>query len=280
MQSAILSNGTIIGAESYDEEIHGVRITCLDKSCRVPVFFIKPSESQIAHFKTSGKGNSIHEASCGFAKKLTFEEAVSKVSEYQTDLKVHGIKEQVIRLNLNSIDPDYIPKGKNIDPDEDEDKIKKNTGVEVKEKKPTPQSIGSLQTVKKLFTTVEPDLLASIIVSVKGLRIPISELIRPHAEAHKALWNDETLEVPYFIHGQIEKVTRLDKVWYINFTTVDDTFFSLILFERYFKHFTLKDSELIGKNILAYGMLKKNEYNKDKPSTEMIIKSEQYIQFL
>lgn len=280
MHSAILYNGKIISANTYDEKIHGVQINCIDKACKVPVIFIKATEHQVAHFKTSGKGNSIHIESCGFAKKLTFQEAVSKVSEYQQDLKEKGLKEQVIRLNLNKIDPDYTPVTRNNDPEEEKDKKKKTDEIDLKEKSLTPKSIGSLNTIKKLFTTTEPDLLASIIVSVKGVRIPISELIRPHAEAHAALWNGDTLEVPYFIHGRIDKVIRLEKVWYINFEVTEDAFFSLILFERYFEHFTFKDDELIGKDILAYGLLKRNEYNKDKAATEMIIKSDEYIQFL
>lgn len=278
MHSALLSNNKIVTADDYDDKIHGVQINCIDKGCKVPVFFIKSTEHQVSHFKTSGKGNSVHNAGCGFAKKLTFQESVAKVGEYQADLKGHGLKEQVIRLNLNDIDPDYVPVARNTEPDEEKEPTKDK--VDLKEKPLTPQSISSLSAVKKLFTSIEPDLLANIIISVKGMRLPISELIRTQQEAHRAFWNGETLEVPYFIHGKIDKVIRLKKVCYISFTVVEDTSFSLILFQRYFKHFTLTDDKLVGKDILAYGMLKSNEFNKDKPSTEMIIKSERYIEFL
>jgi len=88
------------------------------------------------------------------------------------------------------------------------------------------------------------------------------------------------LDVPYFIHGRIETVIRRAKVWSINFTTTESRFFSLVIFSRHFDYFTLKDNELIGKDVLAYGMLKKNEFNKEKNVTEMIIKSNKYIEFL
>lgn len=78
----------------------------------------------------------------------------------------------------------------------------------------------------------------------------------------------------------IEKVIRRKKVWYINFTATENGFFSLIIFDRHFKHFTLKDNELIGKEVLAYGMLKRNEFNKEKKATEMIIKTNRYLEFL
>ncbi|MEK5071745.1 hypothetical protein [Sporosarcina sp. FSL K6-1508] len=281
MHSALLTDGKVVTAKAYDESLHGVRIVCMDKGCGVPVFFIPGSSGVIAHFKTSGKGPSIHREGCGFAKKLTFQETVAKVSEYQVSLREQGIREFVVRLNLNSIDPDIESRTIERNTKEKEEKEKDELDEDaLKETEPTPQSIGSLRSVKKLFTTVEPDLLASIIVSVKGVRIPISELIRHHDLAHNALWEGNTLEVPYFIHGRIEKVFRLKKVWYINFTSTEKGFFSLIIFDRHFKYFTLKDNELIGKEVLAYGMLKKNEFKKEKKSTEMIIKSNKYIEFL
>lgn len=281
MHSALLDDGKVVTAKAYDESLHGVRIVCMDKSCGVPVYFIPGSKEVVPHFKTSGKGKSIHKEGCGFAKKLTFQESVAKVSEYQASLREQGIREFVVRLNLNSIDPDFVARTNEIEPKEKEPADKKELDSDaLKEDKTTPQSIGSLRSVKKLFTTVEPDLLAAIIVSVKGKRIPISELIRHHQIAHTALWEGTTLDVPYFIHGSIEKVIRREKVWYIMFTATENTFFSLVIFNRHFKYFTFKDSELIGKDVLAYGMLKKNEFNKEKNVTEMIIKSNKYIEFL
>ncbi len=281
MHSALLVNGKVITAKAYDANLHGTRLNCIDKCCQVPVIYIPESKDKeiVAHFRTSGRGDSIHKTGCGFAKKLSFEETLSKVSEYQVSLREQGVREFVVRLNLNSIDPDYEAKEVNREPAEKKEKEELDDKA-LKESAPTPKSIGSLNAVKKLFTTVEPDLLASIIISVKGTKIPISELIRSNQDAHIALWQNKTLDLPYFIHGKIEKMVRRDKVWYINFESTGSCFFSLVVFEKHFKHFTFKDTELVGKNVLAYGYLKKNEYNKGKPSTEMVVKSNKYIQFL
>jgi len=282
MHSALLADGKVVTAKSYAEDIHGVRIICMDKSCHAPVIFIQETKDIVAHFKTSGKGASVHKQSCGFARKLTFQETVSKVNEYQTSLQEQGIREFLVRLNLNGIDPDFKPKvnENEIEPREKEEKAELDSEA-LKETAHTPQSIGSLKSIKKLFTTVDPDLLASIIVSVQGKRIPISELIRHHDQAHNALWEDKTLDVPYFIHGRIDKVIRREKVWYINFITdIENSFFSLVIFNSHFQYFTYKDEELVGKDVLAYGMLKKNSFNKDKKVTEMIVKSNKYLEFL
>ncbi|MEN8698459.1 hypothetical protein [Bacillus infantis] len=145
----------------------------------------------------------------------------------------------------------------------------------------TPQTISSLKAVKKLFTEYEADLLASIVISVKGQKVSISDLIQDYQSAHKALWADNlNLQLPYFVHGTIEKVIRRDKVWYINFTNKGDCYFSIVVFESHFKHFTYKDEQLIGKDILAYGYLKKNTFSKDRQSTEMMIKANKYLEFL
>lgn len=281
MHSAIINDGKVITAKEYDVSIHGVRIHCMDKSCGVPLIYVPESAGSIAHFKSSGRGDSIHRENCGFATKLTFQQTVEKVSEYQASLREHGIREFVVRLNLNSIDPDYEAKEVHREPSEKEEKEKPELDDKaLKETKPTPSSIGSLKAVKKLFTTVEPDLLASIMVSVKGTKIPISELIRSNEAAHLALWNNETLNLPYFIHGRVSKVVRREKVWYIVFEAMGSSFFSLVVFEKHFSHFTLKDTDLLGKDILAYGYLKKNEFNKDRPATEMIIKSNKYLELL
>lgn len=281
MHSACLPDGKVITATSYDENLHGILLSCMDKSCGVPVLYVQGTKDIIPHFKTSGKGASVHHENCGFFRKLTFEETLTKVSEYQNSLQAYGIREFIVRLNLNSIDPDYEARVIERTSKDEEDKEKEELESDaLKEKTTTPKSIGSLRSVKKLFSTVEPDLLASIIITVKGIRIPISELIRSYEHAHTSLWADKTLDVPYFIHGKVEKVVRRDKVWYINFQTTEDCFFSLVIFDRYFKHFTLKDNELVGKRILAYGYLKKNTYSKPKQATEMVIKSNKYIEFL
>ena len=280
MHSAILIHSKkLITAKSYDEELHGKCLECMDKSCGAPVIYIPERQGVAAHFKTSGKGESIHKATCGFGKNLDFATALSKVNEYQEDYGKHGIREILVRLNLNTIDPDYEPRVINRESNEEKEVAELDEKV-LKSTAPTPKSIGSLKTVKKLFTTVEPDLLASIIISGKGSKVPVSELIRSSKDAHKALWENMTLDFPYFIHGTIEKVIRREKVWFIKLDAIEDTYFSLVVFEKYFHHFTYKDAELVGRSILAYGYLKKNEFNKEKPATEMIIKSNKYIEFL
>lgn len=281
MQSAITTEGKVVTAKAYDEKIHGTHIVCMDKSCNVPVHFIPGTKDINPYFRTSGKGDSVHAVDCGFAKKLSFQESVAKVSEYQTSIKEQGIREFVVRLNMDSLDPDYktkVVERKQSEPNEREpDELGEDA---LKEEKATPKSIGSLKSVKKLFTTVEPDLLASIIVTTKGKYIPISELIRAYDSAHTALWEDEIIDVPYFIHGVIDRVIRRKKVWYINFVPKDNVYFSLIVFDKHFNLFTLKDDELVGKEVLAFGMLKKNTFDKEKKRTEMVIKTNKYIEFL
>jgi hypothetical protein len=119
-------------------------------------------------------------------------------------------------------------------------------------------------------------------VSVKGQKVAISELIQEYSAAHESLWEDGlNLDLPYFVQGTIDKVIRREKVWYINFANINNGngYFLLVVFEKYFKHFSYKDKELIGKEILAYGYLRKNTYTsvKEKQYTEMAIKSNDYI---
>lgn len=117
-------------------------------------------------------------------------------------------------------------------------------------------------------------------VSIKGQKVPISYLIRDFNNEHEALWNDDLNQnLPYFVHGTIHKVIRREKVWYINFTS-ENCYFSLVVFDHYFKHCTYKDDGLIDKEILAYGFLKKNAFSRDRKSTEMVIKSNKHIEFL
>lgn len=280
MHSACLPDGKVVTARSYDPTIHGSRIACIDSLCHAPVFFIPGTADVSPHFKTSGKGESIHKESCGFSRKLSFEETVAKVSQYQSTLQSQGVREFVVRLNLNAIDPDYEARTVERNPSDKEKSSDELESPALKEESETPKTISSLRAVKKLFTTVEPDLLASIIVSVKGTKIPISALIQSCSNAHAALWKDTTLDMPYFIHGKIEKVIRRDKVWFINYESMPEGFFSLVVFDRYFTHFTLKDHELVGRTVLAYGYLKKNTFTPNRQSTEMIVKANKYIEFL
>lgn len=280
MHSAILANGKLITAKEYEAERHGVILLCMDPTCKVPVHFVKGDVLNTPHFKTSGKANSIHKESCGFAKKLTFEDTVSKVNEYQEVLRAQGIREFVVKLNMDKLDPDYVPKEVNRSNSEKEASPPPEIDQKLlKEKPETPSSLSSLKSIKKLYQSVSPDLLASIVISIKGNQIPISKLICHYDTAHQLFWNEKTLEVPYFIYGVVEKVVRREKVWFISLTS-DKYFFTLVIFEKYFKHFTYRDEELLNKEILAMGFLRKNEYVKEKPSTEMVIKSDKYIEFL
>lgn len=280
MHSALVTGNQIVSAEAYDESIHGVEIRCMDQKCKVPVFFVRGTASLNAHFKTSGKGASVHKDFCGFAKPLSFQDTVSKVGEYQESILENNTRQIVIRLSMNDIDPDYEKKTIERNPLDKEKKKPEPVEESLKVSKVTPSSISSLKAVKKLFTTVSPDILAGIMLSVKGQKIPISNLIQSYSEAHEALWSGKAEEVPYFVHGCIERVVRRDRVWYISLSKTDKGYFSLIVFDRHFNHFTYKDSELIGQEVLAYGYLQKNDYHKDKKSTEMVIKSNQYIEFL
>lgn len=281
MHSAVLPNGKIVTAIEYEYERHGAIFYCMDHSCKVPVHFVKGDGTNIApHFKTSGKGESIHTSSCGFTKKLTFEETVEKVEEYQAFIQAQGLREFVVKLNMDKLDPDYVPKEVNRAPAEKEKEPPQEIDEKLlKEKSETPSSLSSLKSIKKLFQSVSPDLLASIIISIKGNRIPISKIICYYEKAHELLWKNATLDVPYFVYGKVEKVIRREKVWYITLHS-QRYYFTLIIFERYFKHFTYRDEDLLDKEILAMGYLRKNDYQKDSQSTEMVIKSDKYIEFL
>lgn len=281
MHSAIDGNGKVVTARAYDEMINGLRMFCIDKTCGAPLIHVPESEEVVAHFRTTGRQPSIHHGECGFAKKLTFKETVAKVSEYQVSLREQGIREFVVKLNLKSIDPDYEAKEVNRDTKEKDKKDATELDSNaLKDSKPTPASLSSLKSVKKLFTSLEPDLLASIIISVNGKRIPISELIRSTENAHTALWNDKTLDLPYFIHGKVEKVVKLAKVTYINFETINNCYFTLVVFAKHFDYFTLTEEDLVGKEILAYGYLRKNTFKEDRPVTEMVVKSNKYIEYI
>lgn len=280
MHSALLSDGKLITAKEYEAERHGVMLFCMDPTCKVPVHFVKGDVLNTPHFKTSGKANSIHKNTCGFANKLNFKDTVSKVNEYQEALRAQGIREFVVKLNMDKLDPDYVPKEVNRGDSEKEQTPPPEIDKKLlKEKPETPSSLSSLKSIKKLYQSVSPDLLASIVISIKGNQIPISKLICHYETAHNLFWKGDTLEVPYFIYGVVQKVVRREKVWFINLAS-DSYFFTLVIFEKYFKHFSYRDEDLLNKEILAMGFLRKNEYQKDKPSTEMIIKSDDYIEFL
>lgn len=276
MQSAITGNGKIVTAKEYDSLVDGVRLFCIDKSCKAPVIFVNGSEEISAYFKTTGKEKSVHSPNCGFYRKMSFEETVNKVNEYQKDLQEHGVKEIVIRLNMNGIDPDI--QKKEVEREEKTSQQKDLAEVKVKQESSTPNTLGSLKAVTKLISQNSPDILASIIISVKGNKIPISELISSVEDAHQNLWDGKTYEnTPYFVHGTIESVKRRERVWYI---TLNSSSFSIVVFNKYFKHFTYSDNQLIGKKVLVYGFLKKNSFKENINRTEIYIKSNKYLEFL
>ncbi|MEI2358385.1 hypothetical protein [Mesobacillus zeae] len=278
MNSALLHNGNIVTAAEYNPDVHGSRIYCIDRNCKAPVIHVK-SENAAPHFKTTGKNDGQrHNKLCGFYKQLSFEESIQKVEEYQGEFLEKGIKETVIRLNMNRIDPDY--ESKQIEREENEKTAKDPSEVKVKQESTTPNSIGSLKAIVKLLTTYDPDILASILVSVKGKKIPLSQLVISHDKAHQLVWEDRSIDnLGYFVYGTIEQVLRREKVYFINFKPVGNVSFGLVVFDKYFKHFTYTDEQLLGRKLLAWGSLKKNVY-KDKNTTEMVIKSNKYIQFL
>ncbi len=272
MNTAVLGNGKIVKADEYSADLHGHRLSCIDKNCAAPLIYMPKTETRGAHFKTTGKMDSKHSTDCGFYEPLSVLQAIKKVAEYQEDLLQKGVKETIIRLNLNRLDPDYVARTVERKPKEEE-----KEEVKTKETNSQPSNISSVKTVAKLMTSYEPDQLASILINVGGGRkVPLSSIVVDQETAHQMLWSDQTLNVGYFVFGTIEKVTRLEKVIYIDFEPVNEVTFTLVIFEKYFKHFTYKDDELKGFEIIVYGMLKKNDHH-GRSKTEMVIKSNKYI---
>lgn len=276
MNSAILHSGQVVSARDYSVDVHGNRLYCMDKSCKVPVIFVKGGENVSPHFKTTGKHDSKHVENCGFYKPLNFIESIKKVEEYQNELLDKGIKETLIRINLNKLDPDYKPRV--VERKEKDTNDKDPNEIKIKQENETPSTIGSLSSIVKLMTSYEPDTLSTILVNIKGKKLPISSLILDQEKAHSFLWSDELLpDVNYFIYGEVDIILRREKVIYINFKPINNVLFSLVLFDKYFKYFNYKDDDLIGETILAWGKLRKNMYN-NKNTTEMNIKSDKYIE--
>ncbi|WP_066297790.1 DUF7828 domain-containing protein [Bacillus sp. FJAT-29937] len=271
MNSARNHQGRIIKAHEYQLEKHG-NIYCIDKKCNSPLVYVSATENTSSYFKTTGKGDSIHHEACAFARPLTFEESLNKVQELQTEFIEKNIPPVMIRLNLNRIDPDYEPRSvdreqKPFDP----------TKVVVKGNSSTTSSISSLKAIVKLIELNQPDLLASVMLTIKGKKIPLTELIITPEEAFDLLWKNQLHDtVPYFVYGTIKQFIKREKVYFISFHT--EKKFSLVVFEKYFPHFTFSKGQLENKKILAYGFLKKNDYN--GRAVEMAIKSNSYLDFL
>lgn len=276
MRTALLHNGKLIHADDYQPDIHGNRIYCLDQKCKAPVIYV-PKGSSVAHFKTTGKGDSQHSPSCGFYQPLNCIESIEKVAEYQQSILDANAREIVIRLSMTRIDPEYEPRKIDKEPDKKKDEEK----VKTKNDNDNPSSIGSVKSVVKLMTSYEPDMLASILLNVGGgKKVPLSEVIISQERAHQLLWSGETIKnIGYFVYGKISSINRREKVIYINFKEKKGITFTLVVFDKYFKYFTYKDEELIDNDVLAYGHLRKNQYN-DKQETEMLIKSDKYIELI
>lgn len=277
MYSARLGNNKIITSNNYDFKS---KIYCMDPSCKASVIYVEKSALKAAHFKTTGKGDSIHKDDCIYVSARDFKNTLSLVTTFQKENISQNVRDHVIQLNLNKLDPDYTARGiersgaaSEADVDElDKDKLKEPTT--------TPKSISSLKTLTKLFKTTEPDLLASIIINVKGNKIPISELICSAEEAHDTLWGDHIYEVQYFVHGVISKIINRDKVKFINLESDNLSHpVTLVIFDKYLKHFSYNDKDLLQKEVLACGFLKKNEYG-GKQGTEIIIKSSKFVEVL
>ncbi|OIJ13365.1 hypothetical protein BKP35_09015 [Anaerobacillus arseniciselenatis] len=273
MLSAKLHNGKIVSSLEYNEEIHGSRIFCMDKNCNSPLIFLQGNEVRAAHFKTSGKGESKHQSECGFYQPLDLVQSISKVKEYQQNGVLDEMKETIIRLSMGRIDPD-----KETSTVESEKGKKDKDAVKVKNDTLTPQSISSVKGVVKLLTEFEPDVLSSILINVGGGRkVPISDLIIDQEQAHKMLWNDEMLKnVGYFVYGKVANMVKREKVMYINFEE-NVVPFTIVIFQQHWKDFSYNEKQLIGKDILVYGHLRKNDYQ-DKQMTEIIIKSDKYLE--
>lgn len=279
MNTALLHNGNVVAAKEYNAETHGNRLYCVDQSCKnVPVIYMPGTENVTPYFKTTGKGDSKHSEQCGFYRTLDFVESVKKVEEYQGDLLEKGMKETILRINLNRLDPEY--ESKTVEKDASKEQKKDPSEIKVKQTNETPASISSLKSIVKLMTSYEPDVLSSILVNIKGQKVPISSLIVDQEKAHELIWSEAILpNTSYFIYGEVENVIRLEKVIFIAFKPINNVPFSLVIFDRFFRHFTYSDSELKGKKVLAWGYLRKNTYQ-DKNTTEMAIKSNKYIEFL
>ena len=278
MQTAMLTDGVVVSANEYDADTHGHRIFCIDRNCQAPVIHVPSSKNAAVHFKTTGKNDSKHKQGCGFFEPLDAVESIQKLEEYQGQLLEKGIKETLVRINMNKIDPDYESKAVEREEKKDE---KKESEVKVKDENQPPQSISSVKSVLKLLTTYEPDILSSVLVSVPGgHKVPISNFIINQERAHNLLWEDKVYSnIGYFVYGIIKNISTREKVKYINFETVNDITFTLVIFEKYWKHFTYSEEGLQGQDVLVYGALRKNDFN-NKQQTEMLIKSDKYLELV
>ncbi|WP_150274221.1 hypothetical protein [Paenibacillus tepidiphilus] len=280
MRTAFLPGGNIIHADEYDEAKHGFEIFCMDKSCRSPLIYVPKTDKAVSHFKTIGKNSdSKHKPTCGFYQPLDVMESIEKVGEYQKEIiQNSSVKKVLISLNMKKIDPDYEPKP--VEKEQEEPKGPDDS-VKVKEKSDNPATISSLKSIVKLMVQNEPDLLSTIYFNIGGGRkVPISSMVMNQERAHQILWDEEALrETGYFVYGKVQEIIHRDKVKYIKMERLNGTSFTIVIFEKYFKFFKLTDSQLKDKDILVFGILRKNTFQ-EKNETEIVIKSDKYIEFL
>ncbi|RJG21379.1 hypothetical protein [Paenibacillus thiaminolyticus] len=277
MIQARLSNGHIVLA-SDDSEFGETPIFCFDASCGAEVIFVPSTGMKSAHFKTTGKSESSrHRPCCAFYRPLSIPEMISKIADFQNEPDILNSAKNVINLNLRSLNPEYEKKSVDRTPADN----KKKNEPKIKEPNASPKSITSLKGVVNLLTMNEPDLLSSIHFNIgRGIEVPLSSVIVSQDKAHELLWSDQILPLTgYFVHGQIEKVWKGEKVMLLQFAEVKNTSFKVVIFEKDYCHFTYKASQLEGRNVVAYGHLRKNEY-KGNISTEMIIRSNKYLEFV
>lgn len=283
MLTALLPNGKIVHASEYSDEKHGYTLYCIDPQCKAPVIYVGASSSsetkRSAYFKTVGKDiDSKHKENCGFYEPLDVVEAIQKTALYQKQiLESEGVPKQIINLNLKRLDPDYVPK----EPiDRKEKKEEKDDKVKVKDDREAPGSIGSLKSIVKLMTSYEPDVLASIYFNVGGGRkLPLSDVVMSPDRAYDLLWQDLTIpRMQYFVYGRVIEVTALEKVTMIDMDIEDEEKpFTIVIFAEYYKHFSYNKKDLVGKEFLVFGDLRKNTF-KDINKAQIVIKSSEYLE--
>ncbi|OXS55051.1 hypothetical protein B1A99_25055 [Cohnella sp. CIP 111063] len=278
MLTAILPSGKIISAIEYDEQKHGYELYCIDVNCKAPVVFVGRNERTKAYFKTVGRDKGTkHTTNCGFYQPLDVAGAVEKIGEYQSAvLEAEGVPKKIIRLSLSRLDPEY----ESVERAPRETKEKPDTeNLGLKDKRETPDVIGSLTSIVKLLTSVEPDVLASIYFSVAGRKIPMSMVVMGPQKAHETVWADEALRINYFVYGRVIAVRQLEKVTYLELEGKEAPV-TLVIFKDYYKHFDDDKFNLyMNKKVLVYGQLRKNDYG-GKKKTEIIIKTSEYITIL
>lgn len=273
--TALLPSGSIVHSEEYDDKVHGLELYCIDPACKAPVIHVGRSERSKAYFKTVGRDeDSKHKRDCGFYEPLDVIQAIEKTPEYQKKvLESVWVPKKIIRLNMNRLDPEY--QAKERDPKEETEKDNEKLGI--REQRDQPDVISSMKSIIKLLTTNEPDVLSTIYFGVNGRRLPMSNVVMGPRKAHDLLWSDQSLRINYFVYGKILNITTLEKVTYLDLESDSDHPLTLVVFKEYYRNFTKnKFEDLLNRDILVYGQLRKNDYN-DKRKCEIIIKTEKYI---